>query len=76
MQGNVSLTEPAHDKAYNKTLVTSDGFDQSAQPRSMSIVFADRMCFLQPPGYPKEGQTSPIAILGECTGCSESLLVT
>ena len=46
--------EPAHDKTYNKTCATSEDSDQPAHPRSLIRIFADRMCLLQPPGYPKQ----------------------
>ena len=38
---------------YNKICATSEDSDQPAHPRSLIRVFADRMCLLQPPGYPK-----------------------
>ena len=47
------IYEPAHNKTYNKTCATSEDLDQTAHPRSLIRVFADRMCRLQPPGYPK-----------------------
>ena len=47
------IFEPAHDKAYNKTCATSEDSDQPAHPRRLMRVFTDRMCLLQPPGYPK-----------------------
>ena len=43
--------EPEHDKTYNKTYATSEDSDQPAHPRSLTWVFADRMCLLQPMGY-------------------------
>ena len=48
--------EPAHDKTYNKTCATSVDSDQHAHPRSLIRVFADHMCFVQPPGYPKRNE--------------------
>ena len=45
--------EPAHDKIYNKTCATGEDSDQPAHPHSPIRVFADRMCLLQPPDYPK-----------------------
>ena len=33
---------------------TSEDSDQPAHPHSLIRVFADRMCHLQPPGYPKK----------------------
>ena len=64
----------AHDKTYNKTCATRKDSEQSAHPRSLIIFFADCMCLLQPPGYPKWDKRV-LAILGRCTGLSESLLV-
>ena len=49
---NVLKYKSAHDKTYNKTCVTSEDSNQTAHPRSLIRVFADRMCFLQPLGYP------------------------
>ena len=48
-----------HDKTYNKTCATSEDSDQPAHPRSLIRVFADRMCLLQPPGYPKKYKRGP-----------------
>ena len=48
--------EPVHDKAYNRTCATSEDSDQPAHPRSLIIVFADRMCLLQPLGLPKRDE--------------------
>ena len=45
-------TESAHDKTYNKTCAASEDSNQPAHPRSL-VSFANRMCLLQPPGYPK-----------------------
>ena len=47
---NILLFEPAHDKTYNKMCATSKDSDQPAYQRSLVAVFADYMCFLQPPG--------------------------
>ena len=47
---NILLFEPAHDKTYNKMCATSEDSDQPAYQRSLVAVFADYMCFLQPPG--------------------------
>ena len=52
----VGSFEPAHDKNYNKTCATREDSDQSAHPRSLIRVFADRMRLLQPPGYPKKDE--------------------
>ena len=45
--------EPAHDKTYNKTCVTCEDSDQPANLHSLIRVFADHICLLQSPGYPK-----------------------
>ena len=47
------LFEPAHAKTYNKTCVTSEDSDQPVHLYSLIRVCSDRMCFLQPLGYPK-----------------------
>ena len=52
--------EPAHDNTYNKTCATSENTDQTAHPRSLIIVFADRLCLLQPPGHPKRDKREPL----------------
>ena len=52
--------EPGHDKTYNKTCATSEDSDQPAHLRSLIRVFADRMCLLQPPGYPKRDKQIPL----------------
>ena len=52
--------EPVHDKTYNKTCATSEDSDQPAHPRSLIRIFADRMCLLQPPGYPKWNKREPL----------------
>ena len=39
---------------YNKTCETSEDSDQTALSRSLIRVFADHMCLLQPPGYPRK----------------------
>ena len=52
--------EPAHDKTYTKAYATSEDSDQPAYPRSLIRVFADRMCLLQPPGYPKGDKREPL----------------
>ena len=51
--------ELGHGKTYNKTWTTEDS-DQSAHPRSLNRVFADRMCLLQPPGYQKMDTREPL----------------
>ena len=52
--------ESAHDKIYNKTCATSEDSDQPAHPRSLIRVFADCICLLQPPGYPKRDKREPL----------------
>ena len=54
------IFEPAHDKTYNKTCTTSEDSDQTAHPRSLIRVFADRMCLVYPPGYPKRDEQKPL----------------
>ena len=46
---NRSIYEPVHDKTNDKTCATSEDSDQSAYPRSLIIVLADRLFLLQPP---------------------------
>ena len=58
IEGSI-IFETAHDRnynIYNKTSATSKDSDQTAHSRSLIRVFADRMCFLQPPGYSKRGK--------------------
>ena len=50
------VIEPALDKTYDKTCATSEDSDQTAHPRSLITAFADRICFLRPPGYPKRDE--------------------
>ena len=45
--------EPAHDKTYSKTCATSEDSDQPVHLYSLIRIFADRMCLLQSPSYPK-----------------------
>ena len=52
--------EPAHEKTYNKTCAISEDSDQTAHSRSLIWVFADRICILQPPAYPKRGEQEPL----------------
>ena len=73
--------EPAHDKTYTTTCATSEDSDQPAHSRSLIRVFADRMCLLQHPGYPKRDTREPLpywvdvdALLA--TQVFESLLAT
>ena len=58
------IFEPAHDKTYNKTCATSEDSGQPAHPRRLIRVLADRMCLLQPPGYPKrdKGEVLPYLV--------------
>ena len=51
---------PKNSKTYKKTSATSEDSDQPAHPRSLIRVFADRMCLLQPPGYPKKDKREPL----------------
>ena len=55
------VNDPGHVKIYNKTCATSEDSDQPAHPRSLIRVFADRMCLLQPPGYPKRDKREPLS---------------
>ena len=43
---------PAHDKTYNKTCATNEDSDQTAHPRILIRIFADRMCLPKHVGYP------------------------
>ena len=52
--------EPVHDKTYNKTCATSEDSYQSAHPRNLTRVYADRMCLLQTPGYSKRNKRGPL----------------
>ena len=51
----------AYDKIYIKTYATSEDSDQTAHPRSLIGVFADRICLLQAPGYPKRDKREPLS---------------
>ena len=42
------------------TCATSEDSDQTAHPRSLIRVFADRMRLVQPPGYPKRDKREPL----------------
>ena len=53
IESNIKQNEPAHDKTYRKTYAISEDSDQPARLGSLISVFADRMCILQPLGYPK-----------------------
>ena len=50
---NAFTIEPVHDKHYIKTCATSEDSDQPVHPYSLSRVFADCMCLLEPLGYLK-----------------------
>ena len=52
----MKLLEPAHDKTYDKTCVTSKDSGQPAYLHSLISVFADCMCLLQPSGYSKKNK--------------------
>ena len=52
--------EQAHDKTYNKTFATIKDSDQPVYSRSLIRVLADRLCLLQPPGYPTRGKREPL----------------
>ena len=55
-----NINEPAHDKTYNKTSATGEDSGQHVHPRSLIKDFANRMCLLQPPGYPKRDKREPL----------------
>ena len=46
-------------KHYNMTCATSEYSAKPAHPRSLTRVFADHRCLLQPPGYPKGNKREP-----------------
>ena len=52
---------PAYDNTYNKISATSEDSDQPAHPRRLIRIFADPMCFLQPPDYRKRDKREPLA---------------
>ena len=52
------------------------GSDQAAHSRSLIRVFADRICILQHPGYPKRDKWEPFPYWVDNTGWYGSLLVT
>ena len=54
------ITEPTHDKTYNKTGATSEDSDQPAHLRGLIRVFAYRMCRLLHPGYSKRDKLEPL----------------
>ena len=47
------VIKPAHDKKPTIRLVQAAKTRQPAHPRRLIRFFADCMCLLQPPGYPK-----------------------
>ena len=55
----IKAFEPAHDETYNKTCATSEDSDQPAHSRSLIRVFAVRLSFVQPPGYPRGMNENP-----------------
>ena len=55
-----NLFEPAHDKTYNKTCAICEDLDQPMHPRSLIRFFADRICLLQPQGYPRRDEQAPL----------------
>ena len=50
--------EPAYDKTYNKTCVTSEHSDQLAHPCSLIRLFAEHMCLQQ--RYPARNEQEPL----------------
>ena len=64
---NTIIFEPAPDKTYVKTCATSEDSDQPAHLHSLIRLFADGMCLLQPPLYPKR-EKQELAIQDRCTG--------
>ena len=44
----------------DKTRATSDYSDKPAHSHSLISGFSDRMCLLQPPGYPKTDKREPL----------------
>ena len=54
-KSSLGTLEPAYDKIY-KTSATSEDSDHPAHQRSLIRVFADCICLLQTPCYPKRGK--------------------
>ena len=54
----VAQIEPATKSIVRRAI--SEDSDQPAHPRSLIRVFANRMCLLQPPGYPKRDERKPL----------------
>ena len=46
-------------KTLNKVCATNENSDEPAHPCSLIRVVADRMCFLQPSGYPMKDNNNP-----------------
>ena len=60
------IFEPVHKKTYInliKTCVTMEDSHQPVHPNHLIRVFADCMCLLLPPGYPKR-EPEPLSVLG------------
>ena len=55
----IAIIEPAHDETYIKLCANSEDSDQTAHSCSLTRVFVDCMCLLQPPGYPKRDNENP-----------------
>ena len=68
------INEPAHDKTYNKTSVTSKHSDKPVHPPRMAKVLIYLSLDNQEAAEDTCDQQIPIR-LGRCTGLSESLLV-
>ena len=48
-----NVNEHILDETYNKICATSEYSDQPVHTHSLIRIFAGRVCFLQPPRYPK-----------------------
>ena len=57
------INEPVHDTTYIKTCAISEDSGQLAHPRIPIRLFAERMCLLLPPGYPKREKREPLSYL-------------
>ena len=53
LQSQTAMRRCAKDRTYNKTGATGEDSGQPVHLHSLISVFADRMCLLQPPDYPK-----------------------
>ena len=49
-----------HQRTTEPTIRCASSEDMPAHPRSLLRVVADRMCFLQSPGYPKRDEQEPL----------------